>query len=149
MTRISRRDFVSRSAALAAAGMSAPGWMSLAGAAHAEGAATASIGPDTADRRGIPTCTVRFRRRPARWKRFLADSRRRTRPRPTSRDRTSKRPLHDARKQSPAGVRRHPRRDRAKGSSEGLIRAGRSGAGLQACEPGARLYGDAGGRSPQ
>ena len=43
MTRISRRDFVSRSAALAAAGMSAPGWMSLAGAAPAEGAAAAPI----------------------------------------------------------------------------------------------------------
>ena len=43
MTRISRRDFVSRSAALAVAGVSAPGWMSLADAAPAEGAAAAPL----------------------------------------------------------------------------------------------------------
>ena len=43
MTRISRRDFVSRSAAVAVAGVSAPGWMSLADAAPAEGAAAAPL----------------------------------------------------------------------------------------------------------
>jgi hypothetical protein len=43
MTRISRRDFASRSAALAIAGMSVPGWMSLAEAAATEGAAAAPL----------------------------------------------------------------------------------------------------------